>query len=58
MKFYTERELEEGLQDDAELARPSGWESAIAKPFFDVARKVAARAKEIAGASEEFLEIS
>jgi hypothetical protein len=33
MKFYTERELEEGLQDDAELARPSGWESAIAKPL-------------------------
>ena len=33
-------------------------ESPIAKPFFDVARKVAERAKEIAGSSEEILEIS
>ncbi len=33
-------------------------ESPIAKPFFDVARKVAERAKEIAGSSEDILEIS
>jgi DNA-directed RNA polymerase subunit K/omega len=30
----------------------------IAKPFFEMARKVAARAKEIAGSGEQILEIS
>jgi ATP-binding protein involved in chromosome partitioning len=37
------------------LANP---DSPVAKPFYEVARKVAARAQEIAGASEEILEIS
>ena len=36
----------------------AGPESAGAKPFFEVARKVAARAQEIAAASEQILEIS
>jgi hypothetical protein len=36
----------------------TGPENELAKPFFEVARKVAARAQEIAGASEPILEIS
>jgi hypothetical protein len=36
----------------------AGPENAVAKPFFEMARKVADRAKEIAGSSEEILEIS
>ncbi len=36
----------------------AGAESTLAGPFFEIAKKVAARAKEIAGASEEILEIS
>jgi ATP-binding protein involved in chromosome partitioning len=36
----------------------AGPESAVAKPFFEVARRVAARAQEIAAVSEDILEIS
>jgi DNA-directed RNA polymerase subunit K/omega len=36
----------------------AGPENAGAKPFFEVARKVAARAQEIAAGSEQILEIS
>jgi DNA-directed RNA polymerase subunit K/omega len=36
----------------------AGAESEIGKGFYEIARKVAARAQEIAGASEEILEIS
>jgi ATP-binding protein involved in chromosome partitioning len=36
----------------------AGPESAAAKEFFEVARKVAARAQQIAAASEQILEIS
>ena len=61
LEFLGALELDPAIRAGGDRGLPvtlAGEESVIAKPFFDVARKVAARAKEIAGASEEILEIS
>jgi ATP-binding protein involved in chromosome partitioning len=44
--------------DTGKPVAAAGTEDALAKPFFDVARRVAERAKEIAAGSQQVLEIS
>jgi len=61
LEFLGSLELDPEIRSGGDRGLPvtlAGEESVIAKPFFDVARKVAERAKEIAGASEAILEIS
>jgi ATP-binding protein involved in chromosome partitioning len=61
LEFLGALELDPAIRSGGDRGLPvtlAGEESVIAKPFFEVARKVADRAKEIAGASEEILEIS
>src|SRR5665213_3480235 len=60
LEFLGGVELDPSIRAGGDRGLPvtlAGPESAIAKPFFDIARKVAERAKEIAGSSEEVLEI-
>jgi ATP-binding protein involved in chromosome partitioning len=61
LEFLGSLELDPAIRSGGDRGLPvtlAGEESVIAKPFFAVARKVADRAKEIAGASEQILEIS
>jgi ATP-binding protein involved in chromosome partitioning len=61
LEFLGSLELDPAIRSGGDRGLPvtlAGEESEIAKPFFEVARKVAARAQEIAGSSEEILEIS
>ena len=61
LEFLGSLELDPAIRAGGDRGLPvtlAGEESAIAGPFFEVAKKVAARAKEIAGSSEEILEIS
>lgn len=61
LEFLGSLELDPAIRSGGDRGLPvtlAGPDSEIAKPFFDIARKVAERAKEIAGASEEILEIS
>ncbi|HEX9199042.1 MAG TPA: Mrp/NBP35 family ATP-binding protein [Acidobacteriaceae bacterium] len=61
IEFLGALELDPAIRSGGDRGLPvtlASPDSAIAKPFFDVARKVAERAKEIAGSSEEILEIS
>jgi ATP-binding protein involved in chromosome partitioning len=61
LEFLGSLELDPAIRSGGDRGLPvtlAGEESAIAGPFFEVAKKVAARAKEIAGSSEEILEIS
>src|ERR1017187_10589048 len=54
-------ELDPAIRSGGDRGLPvtlAGEESVIAKPFFEMARKVAERAKEIAGAGEQILQIS
>ena len=61
LEFLGSLELDPAIRSGGDRGLPvtlAGPDSEIAKPFFDIARKVAERAKAIAGASEEILEIS
>jgi len=61
LDFLGAVELDPEIRSGGDRGLPvtlAGPESSIAAPFFDIATKVAARAKEIAGASEPILEIS
>ena len=61
LEFLGALELDPEIRSGGDRGLPvtlAGEESVIAKPFFDMARKVAARAKEIAGADAEILEIT
>jgi ATP-binding protein involved in chromosome partitioning len=61
LEFLGSLELDGAIRSGGDRGLPvtlAGEESAVAKPFFEMARKVAARAQEIAGAGEEILEIS
>ena len=61
LEFLGSVELDGAIRAGGDRGLPvtlAGEESALAKPFFEMARKVADRAKEIAGSSEEILEIS
>jgi ATP-binding protein involved in chromosome partitioning len=61
LEFLGSLELDPAIRSGGDRGLPvtlAGAESAIAGPFFEIAKKVAARAQEIAGASEEILEIS
>ena len=61
LEFLGALELDPAIRAGGDRGLPvtlAGPESAVAGPFYEVARKVAARAIEIAGASEEILEIS
>ena len=61
LEFLGSLELDPAIRSGGDRGLPvtlAGPDSEIAKPFFDIARKVAERAKEIAGSSEEILEIS
>ena len=61
LEFLGSVELDPGIRAGGDRGLPvtlAGPESVVAKPFFEIARKVAERAKEIAGSSEEILEIS
>jgi ATP-binding protein involved in chromosome partitioning len=61
LEFLGSVELDPAIRSGGDRGLPvtlAGEESTIAGPFFEIAKKVAARAKEIAGASEEILEIS
>src|SRR5450755_2490748 len=61
LEFLGSLELDPSIRKGGDSGLPvslAGPDSEIAKPFFEVARKVAARAQEIAGASEPILEIS
>jgi ATP-binding protein involved in chromosome partitioning len=61
LEFLGSVELDPGIRAGGDRGMPvalAGEESSVAKPFFDMARKVAARAKEIAGSGEAILEIS
>jgi ATP-binding protein involved in chromosome partitioning len=61
LEFLGSLELDPAIRAGGDRGLPvtlAGEESQIAGPFFEIAKKVAARAKEIAGASEEILEIS
>src|SRR5450432_1056828 len=60
LEFLGSVELDPAIRSGGDRGLPvtlAGPDSEIAKPFFEVARKVAARAQEIAGASEPILEI-
>jgi ATP-binding protein involved in chromosome partitioning len=61
LEFLGSVELDPGIRAGGDRGMPvalGGEESPVAKPFFDMARKVADRAKEIAGSGEAILEIS
>ena len=61
LEFLGSLELDPAIRAGGDRGLPvtlAGPESTIAGPFFEVAKKVAARAQEIAGASEPILEIS
>jgi ATP-binding protein involved in chromosome partitioning len=61
LEFLGSLELDPEIRSGGDRGFPvalAGPESAIAGPFYEVAKKVAARAKEIAGATEPILEIS
>jgi ATP-binding protein involved in chromosome partitioning len=61
LEFLGSLELDPAIRSGGDRGLPvtlAGEASVIAKPFFDVARKVAERAKAIAGAEAEILEIS
>jgi ATP-binding protein involved in chromosome partitioning len=61
LEFLGSLDLDPAIREGGDRGLPvtlAGPESAAAKEFYDVARKVAARAQEIAAASEQILEIS
>jgi len=61
LEFLGSLELDPAIRAGGDRGLPvtlAGPDSEIARPFFEMAKKVAARAQEIAGASEEILEIS
>jgi ATP-binding protein involved in chromosome partitioning len=61
LEFLGSLELDPAIREGGDHGRPvtlEGAESAVAKPFFEMAKKVAARAIAIAAAGEEILEIS
>jgi ATP-binding protein involved in chromosome partitioning len=61
LEFLGSLELDPAIRAGGDRGLPvtlAGPESVVAKPFFELARRVAARAMEIAGASEQILEIS
>ena len=61
LEFLGSLDLDPAIREGGDRGLPvtlAGPENAAAKPFFDVARQVAARAKEIAASSEQILEIS
>src|SRR6202453_1789679 len=61
LEFLGSLELDPAIRSGGDRGLPvtlAGEGREIAKPFFEVAKKVAARAQEIGGASEEILEIS
>jgi ATP-binding protein involved in chromosome partitioning len=61
LEFLGSVELDGAIRSGGDRGLPvalAGEESVVAKPFFAMAKKVAARAQEIAGAGEEILEIS
>ena len=61
LEFLGSVELDPGIRAGGDRGMPvalAGPESPVAKPFFEMAQKVAARAKEIAGSGEAILEIS
>src|ERR1035437_6415767 len=61
LEFLGAVELDAEIRAGGDRGLPAalaGPESPIGKPFFDMARKVADRAKEIAGSNEPILEIS
>ena len=61
LEFLGSLELDPAIRSGGDRGLPvtlAGEESVVAKPFFEMARKVAERAQEIAGAGEEILEIS
>ena len=61
LEFLGSVELDPEIRSGGDRGFPvalAGPESTIAGPFFEVAKKVAARAQEIAGAGEPILEIS
>jgi len=61
LEFLGSVELDGAIRSGGDRGLPvtlAGEESVVAKPFFEMARKVVARAQEIAGAGEEILEIS
>jgi ATP-binding protein involved in chromosome partitioning len=61
VEFLGAVDLDPSIRSGGDRGLPvtlAGPENAIAKEFFEMAKKVAARAKEIAGSSEEILEIS
>jgi ATP-binding protein involved in chromosome partitioning len=61
LEFLGSVELDPAIRSGGDRGLPvalAGPESVIAGPFFEIAKKVAARAKEIAGESVEILEIS
>jgi ATP-binding protein involved in chromosome partitioning len=61
LEFLGSVELEPSIRSGGDRGMPvtlAGPENAAAKPFYDIAERVAARAKEIAGSSEQILEIS
>ncbi len=61
LEFLGSLELDPAIRSGGDRGLPvtlAGPDSIIAGPFFEIAKKVAARAKEIAGSTEEILEIS
>jgi ATP-binding protein involved in chromosome partitioning len=61
LEFLGSLDLDPAIREGGDRGLPvalAGPESAAAKPFYDVARKVAARAQEIAASSEQIMEIS
>jgi ATP-binding protein involved in chromosome partitioning len=61
LEFLGSLDLDPAIREGGDRGLPvtlAGPESAAAKEFFEVARKIAARAQEIAASSEQILEIS
>ncbi len=61
LEFLGALELDAAIRAGGDRGLPvtlGDAEGTVAKPFFEMARRVAARAQEIAGASEEVIEIS
>src|SRR5215469_15993582 len=61
LEFLGAVELDPGIRSGGDRGLPvtlAGPESTVAKPFYDIARKVAERAQQIAAASEQVIEIS
>jgi ATP-binding protein involved in chromosome partitioning len=61
LEFLGSLDLNPAIRVGGDTGQPvaaAGPEDALAKPFFEVARRVAERAQEIAAASEQVLEIS